>query len=47
MVTDQKIVSGAFDLVGEDISRKDLAVRRETKYLLPHADVGKFRSLLK
>jgi len=47
MVADQQIISGTFDLVGEDTTRKDLAVRRETKYLLPHADIGKLRSLLK
>lgn len=47
MVPDQKIISGTFNLVGEDTTRKDLAVRRETKYLLPHADIGKLRSLLK
>ena len=47
MVPNQKIISGAFNLVGEDTTRKDLAVRRETKYLLPHADIGKLRSLLK
>ena len=46
MVTDQEIRTGAFHLVGEDVSRKDLAVRRETKCLLPNADVGKFRKLL-
>ncbi len=47
MIADQQIISGTFDLVGEDTSRKDLALRRETKYLLPHADIGKLRSLLK
>ena len=47
MVTDQQIISGTFNLVGEDTTRKDLAVRRETKYLLPNADIGKLRSLLK
>ena len=46
MVTDQEIRTGAFHLVGEDVSREDLAVRRETKCLLPNADVGKFRKLL-
>ena len=47
MVADQQIISGTFNLVGEDTTRKDLAVRRETKYLLPNADIGKLRSLLK
>jgi len=34
------------EIIGEDASRKDLAVRRETKFVLPNADVGKFRRLL-
>jgi hypothetical protein len=46
MVTDQEIRTGAFHLVGEDVSRADLAVRRETKCVLQNADVGKFRKLL-
>ena len=46
MVTDQEIRTGAFHLVGEDVSREDLAVRRETKCVLQNADVGKFRKLL-
>ena len=47
MIIDQEIITNAFHLVGEDESRKDLAQRRETKYLLHNADVGKIRSLLK
>jgi hypothetical protein len=47
MIADQDIITNAFHLVGEDESRKDLAQRRETKYLLHDADVGKIRSLLK
>ena len=46
MVADQEIITSPFHLVGEDATRQDLAVRRETKYIFPHADVGKFRSLL-
>ena len=46
MVAAQEILTGAFDLIGEDVSRVDLAVRRETKCLLPNGDVGKFRKLL-
>ena len=33
-------------VVDEGSSRSDLAMRREVKYLLPHADVGKLRRLL-
>ncbi len=46
MVVEKKIRAGTFELVGEDASRKDLTVRRETKYILPNADVGKFRRLM-
>ena len=46
MVIEKEISAGTFHLVGEDASREDLAVRRETKYILPNADVGKFRKLL-
>ena len=42
MVVEKEIRASTFELVGEDASRKDLAVRRETKYILPNADVGKF-----
>lgn len=38
--------AGVFELIGEDIRRTDLAVRRETKFILPNADVGKFRRLM-
>lgn len=46
MVVEKKICAGTLELIGEDASRKDLAVRRETKYILPNADVGKFRRLM-
>ena len=46
MVIEKEISADTFHLVGEDASREDLAVRRETKYILPNADVGKFRKLL-
>ena len=46
MVVEKKICAGTLEMVGEDASRKDLAVRRETKYILPNADVGKFRRLM-
>ena len=39
MAVDQEIGTGLFELIGEDITRKDLAVRRETKFILPNADV--------
>ena len=42
----QPVSTGLFNVIGEDASRKDLAVRRETKFILPNADVGKFRRLL-
>ncbi len=46
MVVEKEIRAGTLELVGEDASRKDLAVRRETKFILPNADVGKFRRLM-
>ena len=46
MVIEKEIRTDAFHLVGEDVSRLDLAARRETKYILSNADVGKFRKLL-
>ena len=46
MAMDQEIGSDTFHLVGEDTSRQDLASRREVKFRLPGADVGKLRSLL-
>ena len=46
MTVEQEIGTGLFELIGEDITRKDLAIRRETKFILPNADVGKFRRLM-
>ena len=46
MITDQEIRGSTFQVAGEDVTRQDLAFRREVKYLLPNADVGKFRRLL-
>ena len=46
MAVDQEIRGDSFHLVGEDASRQDLASRREVKFLLPGADVGKLRGLL-
>jgi len=46
MAVEQEIGTGLFELIGEDITRKDLAIRRETKFILPNADVGKFRRLM-
>ena len=46
MITDQEIRESTFQVAGEDVTRQDLAFRREVKYLLPNADVGTFRRLL-
>ena len=46
MVVERESCVGSLELLGEDGSRKDLAVRRETKFILPNADVGKFRKLM-
>ena len=46
MITDQEIRGNTFQVASEDVTRQDLAFRREVKFLLPNADVGKFRRLL-
>ena len=43
---DRDLPGRAFRVLGEDLSRQDLALRREVKFLLPGADVGTLRSLM-
>lgn len=46
MANDRDLSDKAFKILEEDLSRQDLALRREVKFLLPGADVGTLRSLM-